>query len=191
MEENEISPQKPDGSEEAKEVVAARRRRAPGVVIGSDADEGVGAVAQEPEQSEPKKRRTVAKKASAEPDEKMRSDEAVPPAPSPEKGLKLDESEAEKAEKEEEGEKPAKKRRRSRRSGSKTVPDERSGPVGSALINVDQEELSEKSWELFRREIQENGMEIIDDREARKLAARSMDIVKMYLEERARLNPSF
>lgn len=207
-----------ESSEEASKVVLARRRRAPGVVIGDEAADG-GQVSEpvpvsgEKEVAPPPtpatgkseekredagsdtnltkprrgesagKRRSESQQTSEikEGEGRGEAQSASSPAASADETSEGNESQTE-AEKVDE---PARKRRRSRRSGAaKPAAEER--PVMD-VGGLDPEELSTKSWELFCREIQENGMEIVDDREARKFAVRAVEIAKIYLQERARL----
>ena len=56
-------------------------------------------------------------------------------------------------------------------------------------VNVDPKELGKKAWQLYRADIAEEGIALVKDDDGRKLAQRSFDLAKIFLEERARRTP--
>ncbi len=63
--------------------------------------------------------------------------------------------------------------------------------AGSAAkgLPIDAEELAGKAWELYRADIAEEGIALVGNDEGKKLAARSFELAKIFLEEKARRAP--
>jgi hypothetical protein len=204
MEKDEETSGGPEGQEDPSGVVESRRRRAPGVVMGEEKEAtgsaAVSSVVVKGEVEDTLRQATdeeVHDSGSSESVGEQRASSRTESAVKvvnqdvqSERAASVDEStqetaagEAEQLQSEEK--EPARRKRRGRRSSGTKAPVEESATAD--LSGLDAEELSMKSWELFCKEVQENGMEIVDDREARKFAMRSVEIARIFLEERARL----
>lgn len=78
-----------------------------------------------------------------------------------------------------------KRRRRRRRRGGAEEP-ETPEPVARPRVALDREEVASKAWKIFKAEVGEEGLALVDDHDARELSRRSFRLAEIFLEEAAR-----
>jgi hypothetical protein len=56
-------------------------------------------------------------------------------------------------------------------------------------VKIDAKEQAHMAWKLYSADIAEEGIALVKDEDGRKLAMRSFDLAKIFLEEKARRKP--
>lgn len=86
---------------------------------------------------------------------------------------------------EEDGGGGGKRRRRRRRRGGADEA-EAGEPVGRQRPSLDPQAIASKAWKIFKAEVGEEGLALINDNDARELSRRSFRLAEIFLEEASR-----
>lgn len=79
-------------------------------------------------------------------------------------------------------------RNRRGRRGRKTT-EQAAPPVRQDVCKLDHKDLSAKAWKIFMGEVNEEGLALIGDKDAKELAKRSFRLAELFLEEESRKKP--
>lgn len=77
-----------------------------------------------------------------------------------------------------------KRRRRRRRKGGGDEGD--GGESPGRQVSIDAKAVASKAWKIYKAEVAEEGLALIDDNDARERSRRSFRLAEIFLEEAAR-----